>query len=224
MLAPKTVKQDATSVKALAHRHHRLTLNRSVGGRDVSAVDALVTSVRSAQIVSRPASQAKVLMTREGLPPNRRSRTLDELFLEVEQLSHERESSLQHSDNEEETCLLLHEPGKAIIDTGCGRCVIGAETLEAHKSVMGCQAKEIVWQPDAPSVVFYYGKATKDRSLGVIDLSCVVGGQHMQIRMYVVPGEVPCLLSKGWLKEHGAVLNTSSEELVLTKQQITAPM
>ena len=60
--------------------------------------------------------------------------------------------------------------------------------------------------------------------MGVIDLPCVVGGQNMQIRMHVVPREVPCLLSKGWLKENGAVLNTSSEELVLTKKQITAQM
>ena len=60
--------------------------------------------------------------------------------------------------------------------------------------------------------------------MGVIDLPCVVGGQNMQIKMDVVPGEVPCLFSKGWLKENGAVLNTSSEELVLTKKQITAPM
>ena len=40
----------------------------------------------------------------------------------------------------------------------------------------------------------------------------------MQIKMHVVPGEVPCLLSKEWLKENGAVLDTSSEELVLTKK------
>ena len=46
----------------------------------------------------------------------------------------------------------------------------------------------------------------------------------MQIKMHVVPGEVPCLLSKSWLKENGAVLNTSSRELLLTKKQITAPM
>ena len=71
---------------------------------------------------------------------------------------------------------------------------------------------------------FYYSNGTKDRSIGVIDLPRVDGGQNMQIRMHVVPGEVPCLLSKGWLKENGAVLNTSSEELVLTKKQITAPM
>ena len=71
---------------------------------------------------------------------------------------------------------------------------------------------------------FYYGNGTKDRSIGVIDLPCVVGGQNMQIKMHVVPGEVPCLLSKSWLKENGAVLNTSSEELLLTKKQITAPV
>ena len=114
--------------------------------------------------------------------------------MEIEQLSQERASHVSDEpDDEEETCLLLHEPGKAIIDTGCGRCVIGALTLEAHRSVMGDQAKEIVWHYDTPSVVFYYGNGTKDRSIGVIDLPCVVGGQNMQIKMHVVPGEVPCL-------------------------------
>ena len=104
------------------------------------------------------------------------------------------------------------------------RCVIGALTLEAHRSVMGDQAKETVWHYVTPSVVFYYGNGTKDRSIGVIDLPCVVGGQNMQIKMHVVPGEVPCLLNKSWLKENGAVLNTSSEVLLLTKKQITAPI
>ena len=72
-------------------------------------------------------------------------------------------------------------------------------------------------------MMHYYSNGTKDRSMGVIDLPCVVGGQKMQIKMHVVPGEVPCQLSKGWLKESVAVLNALSEELVLTKKQITAP-
>ena len=42
--------------------------------------------------------------------------------------------------------------------TGCGRCVVGALTLEAHRSVMGDQAKEIVWHYDTPSVVFFITK------------------------------------------------------------------
>ena len=66
--------------------------------------------------------------------------------------SQERASPVSdEADEEEETCLLLHKPGKAIIDTGCGRCVM---TLEAHQSVMEDRAKETVWQRDAPLVVF----------------------------------------------------------------------
>ena len=53
---------------------------------------------------------------------------------------------------------------------------MGAVTLEAHQSVVGDRAKEITWQHD-----FYYGNGTKDRSMGVIDLPCVVGGQNMLV-------------------------------------------
>ena len=100
------------------------------------------------RLQKKPAPEAKVLITREDPPASRKTRTLDELLLEKEQLSQERDSSARvsdESDDEEETCLFLHEPGKAIIDTGCG-CVIGAVTLEAHQSVMGDRAKEITWQ------------------------------------------------------------------------------
>ena len=94
-------------------------------------------------------------MTRGGLSARRQTKTLDELFLEIEQLSQERASHVSDEpDDEEETCLLLQEPGKAIIDTGCGRCVVGALTLEAHRSVMGDQAKEIVWHYNTPSGFF----------------------------------------------------------------------
>ena len=107
------------------------------------------------RLQKKPVSQAKVLVTRDDLSARRQTKTLDELLLEIEQLSQERASHVSvEPDDEEETCLLLREPGKAIIDTGCGRCVIGALTLEAHQSVMGDQAKEIVWHYDTPSAVF----------------------------------------------------------------------
>ena len=94
-------------------------------------------------------------MTRGDLCARRQTKTLDELLLEIEQLSQERASHVSDEpDDEEETCLLLQEPGKAIIDTGCGRCVVGALTLEAHRSVMGDQAKEIVWHYNTPSGFF----------------------------------------------------------------------
>ena len=103
-----------------------------------------------------------MLVTKEDISASRKTKTLDELLLEIEQLSQERASPVSDEpDEEEETCLLLPEPGKAVIDTGCGRGVIGALTLDAHQSVMGERAKEIVWQHDAPSVVFFTAMGPK---------------------------------------------------------------
>ena len=62
------------------------------------------------RLQKKPPPQAKVLITREDPPASRKTRTLDELLLEIEQLSLERESSARDSDepdDEEETCLLL---------------------------------------------------------------------------------------------------------------------
>ena len=154
-------------------------------------------------------SQAKVLVTRGDLSARRQTKTLDELLLEIEQLSQERASHVSvESDDEDRLWTMCYWGTDAGSSSVCD----------------GDQAKEIVWHYDTPSEVFDYGNGTKDRSMGVIDLPSVVGGQDMQIKMHVVPGEVPCLLSKSWLKENGAVLNTSSEELLLTKKQTTAPM
>ena len=85
------------------------------------------------RLQKKPVSQAKALWTKDGLSARRQTKTLDELLFEIEQFSQERASHVSvEPDDEEETCLLLHEPGKATIDTGCGRCVIGALTVEAH--------------------------------------------------------------------------------------------
>ena len=176
------------------------------------------------RLQKKPVSQAKVLVTRDDLSARRQTKTLDELLLEIQQLSQERASHVSVEPDDEETCLLLHEPGKAIIDTGCGRCVTGALTLEAHRSVMGDQAKEIFWHYDTPSVVFFAATGPIIEALVSLIFLVWLAVKTCKFKIYVVPGEVPCLLSKSWLKENDAFLNTSSEELLLTKKQITAPM
>ena len=61
-----------------------------------------------------------MLVTKEDISASRMTKTVDELLLEIEQLSQERASPVSDEpDEEEETCLLVHEPGEAIIDTGC---------------------------------------------------------------------------------------------------------
>ena len=53
----------------------------------------------------------------------------------------------------------------------------------------------------------------KERSFGVGDVPCVMGGKHILITSQVVPGEVPCLLSTGWLRENGAMIDTQARVL-----------
>ena len=79
-------------------------------------------------VQKKPVSQAKVLVTRDDLSARRQRKTLDELLLEIEQLSLERASHVSvESDDEQETCLLLHEPGKAIIDGLWTMCYWGTD-------------------------------------------------------------------------------------------------
>ena len=109
-------------------RQHQIS-SRFAEGRDASAV------VLQQGLPRTSPSQAKVLVTKEDISASRKTKTLDELLLEIQQLSQERASPVSHEpDEEEETSLPLHEPRKAIIDTGCGQCVTGALTLEAHHS------------------------------------------------------------------------------------------
>ena len=53
----------------------------------------------------KPASQAKVLVTKEDLPASRKTKTLDELRLEIEQLSQEHASPTRISDEPEHVSL-----------------------------------------------------------------------------------------------------------------------
>ena len=70
------------------------------------------------RLQKKPVSQAKVLVTRDDLSARRQIKTLDELLLEIEKLPQESVSHVSvEPEDEEETCLLLREPGKAIIDT-----------------------------------------------------------------------------------------------------------
>ena len=94
-------------------------------------------------------------------------------------------------------CLSLHAPGRAIVDTGCGRCVVGAQTLEEPRAKLGPDADDVQWQNTLPTVTLYSGNGTKDRRLGVVDVTCLVGALH------VVPADVLCISSKGWLKDGG---------------------
>ena len=97
-------------------------------------------------------------------------------------------------------CLLSHATGAGIVDTGCGRGVIGQETLIKHMGPLAALGEKPRWVPDPERIVFTYGNGTKDRSLGVVELPAFLGGKRFLIRLHVVPGKSPLLVSKSMLR------------------------
>ena len=93
-----------------------------------------------------------VLVTQSNGGIAESAQNLDESSQEIESLSQECSGRQKPEDEDEsddtQTCLLLHAPGNAIIDTGCGRCVIGAQTLEERRMKTRRDAEDVTWYED----------------------------------------------------------------------------
>ena len=100
-------------------------------------------------------------------------------------------------------CNLVHPAGHGVVDTGCGRGVIGDETLLRHEQALkkhGLFIEELASKPHR----FRYGNGSADTSHRRVQIPIFIKGREMRMRLHVVPGEVPLLISKRFLKSLGA--------------------
>ena len=67
-------------------------------------------------------------------------------------------------------CSLVHNVGFGVVDTGCGKGLIGEETLKRHKSKLP-SGELVEWEPNAPKMVFKYRNGNTDKSVGVVRLT-----------------------------------------------------
>eukprot|EP00435_Cladocopium_sp_Y103_P050503 s1907_g15.t1 len=124
---------------------------------------------------------------------------------------------------EESSCHLIHPAGFGVVDTGCGRGVIGEETLKRHEEEMlkhGLRLEELETKPHR----FRYGNGSADVSQRRVQLPIYICGREMKMRLHVVPGDVPLLVSKRFLKSLGARVALDSNEIYLSQVGVTAKM
>ena len=57
-----------------------------------------------------------------------------------------------------------------------------------------------------------------------IALPVFIGGHELRVRLHVVPGEVPLLLSKRLLKSVGAMLDLNENKLVMVKAGLSTDL
>ena len=124
---------------------------------------------------------------------------------------------------EESACGLIHPAGFGVVDTGCGRGVVGSETLRRHEIELnkhGLMVEELESRPH----VFRYGNGSSDTSHRRVQLPVFIRGRELRMRLHVVPGNVPLLVSKRFLKGLGSRLELDGNEIYLGKAGVAAEM
>lgn len=109
---------------------------------------------------------------------------------------------------------LISSPGFGVIDSGCGRTIIGAATLRDFQKMWSQRG---IPSPTAIAEVhqFKYGNGEVETSRQVMPLPVRLAGKQGVIRASVVQGHAPLLISRSALKALGAVLDFQNDSLQL---------
>ena len=119
--------------------------------------------------------------------------------------------------------LLVSSPGFGILDSGCGRSIMGMETY--HEFLQLWKDKGI----PPPQLIrevnnFRFGNGEKETSQYVIRAPVILAGRSGVIRTALVKGRAPLLISRVALKSLKAKLNFEKNELTLFDSAVTVPL
>ena len=127
----------------------------------------------------------------------------------------------EEDDDTEIDAMLSHAAGRGVVDTGCGRSLIGKETLVKHHEMLE-HLGYTVTNLENKNVTFRNG--SQDKSIGRVVLLCFLGGNRLRLRPHMVPGKIPLLVSKFFLMSLGARLDLEEDRPELRKIETTVPM
>ena len=103
-------------------------------------------------------------------------------------------------------CLLVSSPGFGVIDSGCGRTIIGKDTLASFQKLWKDRAVPLpVAEPEENH--FRFGNGNKEVSSEVVPMPVNIAGRTGVIRAAVVQGRAPLLISRSALQKLKAVLD-----------------
>ena len=119
--------------------------------------------------------------------------------------------------------LLVSSPGFAVLDSGCGRSVVGEETLAEFRSLW---SKAGVGQPPeiAEVNVFKFGNGAQETSRVVVEMPVSLAGRRGVVRAALIRGKAPLLLSRAALKTLKANMDFAKDELCIFEGDQRLPM
>ncbi|CAE7202177.1 TY5A [Symbiodinium sp. CCMP2592] len=119
--------------------------------------------------------------------------------------------------------MLISSPGYAVLDSGCGRSVIGLETLNQFRRLWqeaGMKAAVEVAEQNS----FRFGNGHLEVSNRVVEMPLRLAGKAGVVRAAVIRGKAPLPLSRPALKKLKACLDFANDAPMLFKEGVRIPL
>ena len=120
----------------------------------------------------------------------------------------------QENKTEKAEVLLVSSPGFGVIDSGCGKTLIGQETLN---KMLKIYQKNNLPQPilRRHPHLFAFGNNVEEATEFVVKLDIGINGRRGSVEAAIIKGPAPLLLSRGTMKSLDAKLDFGGETLAL---------
>ena len=117
-----------------------------------------------------------------------------------------------------EEVMLISSPGVGVIDSGCGKTLIGQATLNSVYRLLQEKERTLPVLKQNQNL-FRFGNGQEELPEKVAVIPVGIHGQDGHIEAAVIQGDAPLLLSRAAMKSLGASLNFEKETLTLKGSQ-----
>ena len=136
-----------------------------------------------------------------------------------DRLSHTKPTEMQ----EVNEALLVSSPGFGVLDSGCGKSIMGKKTFEGFVELWKAQGIPVP-EPYAETNHFRFGNGQRETSEMSVKAPVVLAGKSGVVRVALVKGEAPLLVSRKALQSLQAKLDFSKNELTVFDSQEVIPL
>ena len=119
--------------------------------------------------------------------------------------------------------MLVSSPGYGVLDSGCGRTIVGQETLKSFEQLWksrGMSSPKVVQEINS----FRYGNGETELTDKVVHMPVTLAGKRGIITAAVVRGQAPLLISRSALQSLNACIDFGRSEIKLFKEQSVVPL
>ena len=119
--------------------------------------------------------------------------------------------------------LLVSSPGYGVLDSGCGRSIVGALTLKEFEPLWQARGWTIP-VPFAQTNHLKFGNGQKETTQLSVRVPVQLGGRPGTIKAAIVQGSAPLLISRNALRTLKAVIDFSASELIIFDERVKVPL